>query len=56
MKRQIPKRVAGVRVEESGEPMNLRGLTWHTLIPVDEGDTRVWEWAEESGRIIQTQR
>lgn len=50
-----PTRIAGVPVEEQGEPMLVRGEVWHTLISLVEDDTRVWEWSETSGRVILTQ-
>jgi hypothetical protein len=54
MTKTKPTRINGTPVEESGEPMTLRGEVWHTFIPIAEGDDRLWEWSETPGRIIQT--
>jgi hypothetical protein len=52
--REAPSHVQGVAVEAIGEPMVLRGVTWITLVPVDDDDDRLWEWCPSTGRIVQT--
>jgi hypothetical protein len=46
--------INGVKCERVQEPMVLKGLTWDTYQPVDEGDFRIFERAVETKRIIQT--
>lgn len=56
MTKTKPTRLGGVPVEEIDEPMAIRGEVWHTLQSLVDGDTRLWEWSETSGRVIQTQK
>jgi hypothetical protein len=53
-KRKPPKEVNGVPVYVSGRPTVFKGQTWLTLVPEDDRDERLWEWAQETGRIVQT--
>jgi hypothetical protein len=51
---KLPKRIAGVPVEpHGGEPMELRGERWQTMIPKAEDDDRLWEFSLTTGRILQ---
>lgn len=55
--RPLPAVVEGVKVQPSGDPLEVRGQVWQILVPVDyEGDGRVWEFSRTTGRLILTVR
>lgn len=52
---EVPEAVDGVPVETCfGPPVKVRGGLWRTLVPLAEGDDRLWEWDAATGRIIRT--
>jgi len=51
---KAPCKIGGVHVEPSGDPLLLHGETWLTMVPVDPGDDRIWEYSVTTKRIIRT--
>ena len=51
---KLPVKINGVKVRESSTPLEYNGGLWHTMVPIDNEDNRVWEWDKKTGRIIQT--
>ncbi len=49
-----PVTINGVRVEQQGDVLTVRGEEWLTLVPEDDNDERVWEYSLTTGRIMQT--
>jgi len=54
IERDKPFTINGVEVEAQGEPLEVKGERWQTMVPIDEQDERLWEFSLDSGRIIRT--
>jgi hypothetical protein len=52
-KHSVPTAVHGTEVEHVDEPTRMEPHTWHTLIPVDGTDLRVWEWCSHCGMVLR---
>lgn len=46
-----PVTVDGSAVELVGEPLEVNGESWVTLVPAAP-DERVWEWSLTTGRLL----
>lgn len=53
---EIPAEIAGTPVVVVGDPMEVHGGKWVTLIPdvPDEDDPRIWEFDLRTGRVLRT--
>lgn len=52
---KVPSKIDGVPVEQMGEPLEMNGERWLTLVPPGE-DERIWEFSVTSGRLVLTRQ
>lgn len=48
----MPTDINGVAVVPSDGPLARDGGIWHTLVPKDDYDDRIWEWNEVTNHLI----
>jgi len=51
---EAPDVVFGIPVYQSGDPLEIRGGLWVTLVPEDEDDDRLWEYDLKTGTCLRT--
>jgi hypothetical protein len=49
-----PSEVYGTPVYQSGDPLEVNGESWVTLVPEDDKDERIWEFSVTTGRLMKT--